>query len=66
MCAVIYMIVCKTTAYVHGFGRFFHVYPSLYAEKSSISAWAEKTNLDWPKSKRFTMEIEKLYMQMEE
>ena len=28
--------------------------------------WAEKTNIDWPKSKKLTMEIEKIYMKMEE
>ena len=35
-------------------------------EKAPISMWAEKTNLDWPKSKKLNMEIEKNYMKMEE
>ena len=66
MCATIYATVCKIVAYVRGFGRFFRIEPALYAEKSLISTWAEKTNLDWPKSKKLTMEIEKIYMKMEE
>ena len=28
--------------------------------------WAKNTNLDWTKSKKLTMEIEKIYMKMEE
>ena len=35
-------------------------------EKTMISTWAEKTNLYWPKSKKLTMEIDKIYMKMEE
>ena len=35
-------------------------------EETPIFAWAEKTNLDWTKSKKLTMEIEKNYMKMEE
>ena len=61
-----YATICKTTVYVRGFGQFFCVYPSLYVEKTLISAWAKKTNLDWTKSKKLTMEIEKIYMQTEE
>ena len=61
-----YMTICKKSAYVCGFGQFFCVWPALYVGKTMISIWAEKTNLDWPKSKKLTMEIEKNYMKMEE
>ena len=43
------MTVCKTSAYVRGFGHFFRVWPTLYAEKTPIPAWDEMHNLGWPK-----------------
>ena len=44
-----YVTVFKTAAYVRGFEGIFHVYPTLYVEKTLISAWAVAPILGWPR-----------------
>ena len=47
----LYAYVFKIYVYVHEYHGLFHIYLALYAEKYSISMWAEMHYLGWPKLK---------------
>ena len=55
-----YATVYKTAAYVRSFGWFFRIWPTLYAEKTSIPAWAETHNLGWPRKLNGQCKLKKI------